>query len=59
MLHAAQLVLPHPTSGAALRVSCSPPPDFAALADAIAAGDAKATGAPPWECVESRDESAP
>jgi pentatricopeptide repeat protein len=32
MLHAAELVVPHPTTGAALRLVCSPPSDFEQLA---------------------------
>lgn len=32
MLHAAELVLPHPTTGAEIRLRCPPPPDFMALA---------------------------
>jgi len=35
MLHAAELVLPHPTTGVALAIQCPPPPDFAALAGAV------------------------
>lgn len=37
MLHAAELAVPHPITGAMLRISCPPPPDFAALADSIRA----------------------
>jgi 23S rRNA-/tRNA-specific pseudouridylate synthase len=32
MLHAAELRIPHPSTGAALRLFCPPPPDFSALA---------------------------
>jgi pentatricopeptide repeat protein len=36
MLHATELTLPHPIiTGSMLTISCPPPPDFAALADAI------------------------
>lgn len=35
MLHALELTIPHPTSGAMLKISCLPPPDFFALADSI------------------------
>lgn len=35
MLHAAELAIPHPTTGAVLEISCVPPPDFVALADSI------------------------
>jgi pentatricopeptide repeat protein len=37
MLHATELTVPHPTTGAMLRISCPPPPDFSALADTIRA----------------------
>ena len=32
MLHAAELSLPHPVTGAAVNLRCAPPPDFLALA---------------------------
>ena len=32
MLHAAELTLPHPITGATIRLRCAPPPDFLALA---------------------------
>ena len=32
MLHAAELIVPHPTTGALLTLRCPPPPDFVALA---------------------------
>jgi len=35
MLHATELTVPHPTTGALLTFCCPPPPDFSALADAI------------------------
>lgn len=35
MLHATELTVPHPTTGALLTFCCSPPPDFSALADDI------------------------
>jgi pentatricopeptide repeat protein len=35
MLHATELTVPHPTTGAMLRISCPPPPDFSALAETI------------------------
>jgi pentatricopeptide repeat protein len=35
MLHAAELVLPHPSNGSALRFECAPPADFASLAETI------------------------
>ena len=35
MLHAAELELPHPTTGAVLRLTCPPPQDFLARAGAI------------------------
>ena len=35
MLHAAELELPHPTTGAVLRLACPPPQDFLARAGAI------------------------
>jgi hypothetical protein len=35
MLHAAALELPHPITGALLRLSCPPPHDFLALAGAV------------------------
>jgi pentatricopeptide repeat protein len=35
MLHAAELTLPHPITGAILKITCPPPSDFAALADVI------------------------
>mmetsp|Transcript_6592 Transcript_6592/g.11457 ORF Transcript_6592/g.11457 Transcript_6592/m.11457 type:complete len:123 (+) Transcript_6592:2-370(+) len=37
MLHATELMVPHPTTGDMLRISCPPPPDFSALADTIRA----------------------
>lgn len=36
MLHAAELALPHPTTGAVLRLACPPPADFLTLAGAMA-----------------------
>jgi pentatricopeptide repeat protein len=39
MLHAAELVLPHPTSGETLTLQCPPPADFAALTDRVLGGD--------------------
>jgi pentatricopeptide repeat protein len=41
MLHATELTVPHPTTGAMLRISCPPPPDFSALADTIRASSAQ------------------
>lgn len=35
MLHAFELTIPHPTTGAMLKISCPPPPDFAKIADTI------------------------
>ena len=36
MLHAAELMVPHPITGAPLKIECPPPPDFSALADTFA-----------------------
>jgi hypothetical protein len=46
MLHAAELVLPHPTTGVALTLQCPPPPDFSALAGGVlvAAGRSEEPG---------------
>jgi len=35
MLHAFELIIPHPTTGAMVKISCPPPPDFAKIADII------------------------
>ena len=46
MLHAAELVVPHPiTTDAVLRLRCAPPADFMALATAIFDGSAQTPGA--------------
>ena len=39
MLHAAELVLPHPTSGETLTLQCPPPADFSVLSDRVLCGD--------------------
>ncbi|KAL7536078.1 hypothetical protein ACHAXR_006913, partial [Thalassiosira sp. AJA248-18] len=47
MLHATELRVPHPTTGAMIRISCPPPPDFSALVDIItcAGGDSSLVNA--------------